>query len=717
MKLPDTAESKKRFYMKGLNKLIMMLLLPVLAAGVLYGCGAKDPAGSAGIAGSSAQNAEPVRNLATGTPWLASTIEGVVSEDTPNELKDDFYLHVNKESILNLKIPDGYSSAGTLRDIADKNENDMMALFTGEEPADHDERLAYDLYGLLMDWDTRNEMGIQPLKEKTDAVEQLKTLDELSAYFEQTPAEKVIGTSLWGFGMLPDIHNVDQYILFIKSKNFLLGDSAEYIELTDYGKLQKEAKSKLAEQMLVKLGYSKEEAGEKIDNCLKFEEQLAPAAASRREQQRPDFDDKSNNYYTREELAQTLGSVPFLGMIEQAYGFPQAETYRVFEPDYLKKLSELYQEQNLELIKDTLIVNKVVSDAWLYDRESYDLYMECDSTIEGTTGSVPDETFFTTKVSDLLPWPVAQMYSRTCLSEDDKARIRVLMEDTVAVYHDILSAADFFSEETRAKAIEKLDAITIHSLYPDSWEPYRMEELNFASKADGGNLSDAIAAMNGYEIMNSVRKYNAPVNRDEWAYPPQFVNAYYSPDTNSIAVLGAIAFGDIYNKDMTDEELYSRLGAIIGHEISHAFDSRGAQYDKYGNKSSWWTKEDEETFKKRNEKLADYFNHMHPWEGTDFQGDIMTGEACADMAGLKAMLLIAKTKENFDYDAFFRSHARLWLRKFVPNSAEAQIRDVHPMQYLRCNATLQQFDEFLDFYEIKEGDGMYLSKEDRVAIW
>lgn len=706
--------------MKIFNKAVRMLLLLALTAGVLYGCGAQKPAGSAEIAGSAVsggQSAEPVRDLATGTPWLASTFEGVINEDTPSNLKDDFYLYVNKESILNLKIPEGYISAGMMREISDKNENDLKALFTGEAPTDHDEKLAYDLYGLMMDWDTRNEMGIQPLKEKTDAVEQLKTLDEMSAYFEQTPAGQGIGKFLWGFGSMPDILNVDQYILCIQSKAFLLGDSAEYIELTDYGKLKKDAMTKLAEQMLEKLGYSKDDAKKKIDNCLEFEAMLAPAAISERERQRPDYDERSNNYYTRDELAEALGNVPFLGMVEQAYGFPQAEKYRVMEPDYIKKLNELYREENLQLMKDTLIVTKVVGDAWLYDRESYDYNMECSRTIEGTTGSVPDETFFTSKVSDLLPWPVAQMYSRTVLNEDDKARIREVMEEAVAVYHEILNGADFFSEETRAKAIEKLDAITIHSLYPDSWEPYRMEGLNFASKENGGNLSEAIAAMENFEIANMVRKYNEPVNRDEWAYPPQFVNAYYSPTTNSIAVLGAIAFGEIYNQDMTDEELYSRLGSIIGHEISHAFDSRGSQYDKYGNKSSWWTQEDEETFKKRNEKLAEYFNQMHPFEGMDFQGDIMTGEACADMAGLKAMLMIAKTKENFDYDAFFKSHAKLWLRKYVVNYAESQIRDVHPMQYLRCNATLQQFDEFLDFYDIKEGDGMYLSKEDRVAIW
>ena len=108
---------------------------------------------------------------------------------------------------------------------------------------------------------------------------------------------------------------------------------------------------------------------------------------------------------------------------------------------------------------------------------------------------------------------------------------------------------------------------------------------------------------------------------------------------------------------------------------------------------------------------------MHPWEGQDFYGSIMTGEACADMAGMKVMLKLAAEKEDFDYDTFFRSYAEVWLTKEPLQMAYIRINDNHPMGYLRINTTLQQYDEFLDFYGITEGDGMYLAPENRVAIW
>ena len=173
----------------------------------------------------------------------------------------------------------------------------------------------------------------------------------------------------------------------------------------------------------------------------------------------------------------------------------------------------------------------------------------------------------------------------------------------------------------------------------------------------------------------------------------------------------------MYRSDMSDEELMAKLGCVIGHEISHAFDSSGAQYDKNGNMKNWWTKADYAAFRARNEKMVAYYNKMHPWAGQDFYGSIMTGEACADMAGLKAVLRLAAQQKDFDYDKFFRAFADVWLLKDTLPMAYMRINDVHPMGYLRINCTLQQYDEFLDFYGITEGDGMYLAPEDRVAIW
>ena len=652
----------------------------------------------------------------TGTPWPDIDLEGVVTPDTPAELKDNYALYVNKDKLLELEIPEGYSYGGTLMDLLLKQAEDVKNMFLGEAPESHDTKLAYDLFWLMMDWDSRNALGVSPLKEITDTVEDISGIDELMAYFVETPAEKQLG-ALWGGGASQDLADSSRYILTIADPGLLLKDSAEYRELTPYGTIRKDAYTVLADKMLRKLGYSEEEAAQKIDNCFAFETMMADTIYTNEEQRSPDYLSRVYNIYSREDLEALQGRLPVLTVLEQVIGYPAAEEYLVLNPAYIEQLNELCTEENLPLIRDMIIVRGVIAQSGGLDRECYEWSVECDNAISGSTGILDDETAFSDAAAGMLAWPVAHLYTDTYLHQEDKDRISAMVDEILEAYHSILEEAEFLSDETRAKAVEKLEAIDKRILYPDSWEKYSCEELDFASPEEGGTFWDAKTAIGKFQLARSVEDYAGPVDKEKWGDVPQDVNCAYDAQTNSIYIMGAFAKGGFYNSEMSDEELYAALGSVIGHEISHAFDSSGAQFDKDGNMVSWWTDEDYAEFLERNEKMAAYYNAMHPWEGQDFYGSIMTGEACADMAGIKVMLRLAAEKPDFDYDAFFRAYAGVWLTKDSLQWAYDRINDNHPMAYLRINATLQQYDEFLDFYGITEGDNMYLAPEDRVAVW
>ena len=359
----------------------------------------------------------------------------------------------------------------------------------------------------------------------------------------------------------------------------------------------------------------------------------------------------------------------------------------------------------------------VVGAADSLDRECYEWGYACSNAISGATGMLDDETVFSGSVAGALAWPVARLYTEPYLKQEDKDRISGMIDEVLDAYHGIINEADFLSDETRAKAIEKLDVIDKRVLYPDSWEKYDCAELNFASAEEGGTLWDAYRAIAAYYLAESVEDYSKPVDKEKWGTTPQTVNCFYDWQQNNITILGAFAQGGIYNSEMSDEELLGKLGVVIGHEISHGFDSTGAQFDKNGNMADWWTEEDYAAFLARNEKMEAYYNAIHPWEGQDLYGSIMTGEACADMAGMKVALRIAAEKEDFDYDAFFRAFADYYFSKNTLQRCYTMINDVHPLNYLRINCTLQQFDEFLKCYGIVKGDGMYLAPEDRVIVW
>ena len=657
-------------------------------------------------------------DFTTGKPWLCSFLEGNVTEDTVQpDLKDDFYLACNREGLIDLKIPEGYSSAGTQADVQMQSMADVEGLFTGDMQADsHDAQLALNLYSLYMDWDARNAAGAAPLKEAVDEVEAIGSIDELTKYFVEVPYENQLSQIMF-VGQTQSYEDSTQNLLCVSAGRLLLSDPAEYLNMTAYGSIRKEALSGCSEKLLEKLGYSKEEARQKFENCLSFETDLAQDMLTGADSKKPDYVSKINNHYTREKLLAEEGNLPALDILEKTMGYPQTDDYLVFEPAWLARLNSLYTEENLTRIKDTLIVHGALASGGDLDRECYEWLNDCQNLIDGSSGMLPDETVFSQTVASLLAWPVARLYVEKYLNQEDKDRVSGLIDEILAEYHGIIGEADFLSDETKAAAIEKLDSIGKRVLWPDDWSKYSCDGLEIASPGEGGSLWEAQRAITRYYTDKSVREFGEPRDKDKWGDSPTEFNCFYDPADNTVTILGAFAHGDIYNSQMSDEELYARIGMVIGHEISHAFDSTGAQYDKDGNMNLWWTQEDWKAFNEKNARLEAYYSAMQAWEGENLDGSILTGEACADMGGLKCMLRIAAKKEGFDYDRFFRSYADLWLAEGTLNYTYSHLKDEHPLPYLRVNCVLQQYDEFLDFYGITEGDGMYLAPEDRVNIW
>ena len=136
-----------------------------------------------------------------------------------------------------------------------------------------------------------------------------------------------------------------------------------------------------------------------------------------------------------------------------------------------------------------------------------------------------------------------------------------------------------------------------------------------ASKEEGGTLNEALEAIARFNLAQSAKDFSEPVDKTKWENTPQTVNCVFGQQANGIYILGPYARGDSYNSEMSDEELLGTLGIMIGHEISHAFDSTGAQFDKNGDMRSRWTEEDYAKFLERNKKMVDYYNAIHPWEG------------------------------------------------------------------------------------------------------
>ena len=305
---------------------------------------------------------------------------------------------------------------------------------------------------------------------------------------------------------------------------------------------------------------------------------------------------------------------------------------------------------------------------------------------------------------------------RTFLAKYDSSKIKEditrICKEAIAYYREMLKGEEWLSEETREKAIEKLDGMIINAVYPEKWRDCSGLSL------DGLSFYDCVHAVNRFDRDYNTALLNGKMDHEIWNMDILETNAYYNPQESSINIIRGILGGIFYHDDMSDEELYAGIGSVIGHEISHAFDTNSAQFDAAGQLLNWWTKEDYEAFQKRAQKLVDYYNSMTAFGGYQVQGDNIQTEAIADMAGVKCMLGLLSQKENVDYRAFFENYAKVWGRLNTREHEYACLmQDSHPLHYLRTNATVQQFQEFLDAYGIKEGDGMYLDPEKRVLVW
>ena len=297
--------------------------------------------------------------------------------------------------------------------------------------------------------------------------------------------------------------------------------------------------------------------------------------------------------------------------------------------------------------------------------------------------------------------------------EEVKNTVSGLIEDVLKGYQEMISEMSWLSQTARNNILRKLSAMTYASCYSDQFKNL--------GKIDDSNL-DSTSLSNLYRRYLSTLLTDAVSGKggdpDGWAWKSMAsstVNAFYTGAYNSFVILNGLVSGFLGD---TVEELYGMLGFVIGHEITHAFDSNGSHYDEHGQNNDLLTSGDRANYDNRVNKIINFFDSITLLPGTNAGGSRVNGEAIADMGGIKVMLQLAKKVPNFNYDAFFRACAKTWrTQPYDDYGVNARLEDEHPFAYLRVNVTLAQFDEFVETYDLGPGDGMYVPENQRIAIW
>lgn len=675
------------------------------------------------------------QTISNHSKWINSEIDGAITADTPTRIQDDFYTAVNRSWILEQQISKDAPNVSFYDNIENTLEDQTSKLLsispedtTGLDPNIMSEsqligtqKLVFTFADLASDWETRNKNGAEPLRRTLEELGRISDLSEMTSWIENPDGSHLLPGFLISFSMEAPVSDKDTNdhaytVMLTCNAPLTLKDPDSYKNIGGEGIGYMERTNQAVTHVLGKLDYTPERIRQILKQCYRFEIDLKTTLANAGDVTEPDYFIKHNHQLSKEELANLQGNYPLTEILD-SYGLGNSDSYTVPEPDSIQKVGRLYNISRLEELKSYYIVHTILAAMDLLDQESYNTSQVLSpKTQDNDDAQAEEENSINPFVMSYLSAAYQEIYIGHYCSESQK---QALTELAMRIQDDmgtVLKQADFLGEETRKKALEKLNAVCLHILYPDQMPDYSSIVL-----AKDDTLVSAAAKIKHFELMQLKNKVNQPADRN-WdlnLISTLDINAYYMPTENSINILaGYVAGGYTFSASAPLEKNLAIIGYVIGHEITHGFDTSGYEYDKDGRYLHWWSYEDQEQFQIRADRMQKYYSSLTPIPGSvSYSGSMVVGEAIADMGGIKCVLIEAAKHPDFDYDRFFRFYAAMHAAKRTYRMEQIYSNDTHPLNFLRVNVTLQQFDEFLNTYDIQPGDGMYLAPEDRIRVW
>lgn len=627
-------------------------------------------------------------------------------------LKDDLYQAVNGEWLKTAKIPADKPTTGGFADLADNIEETLMSDFDkfldGSKTTDDkylQEFIKY--YRIVADFDKRDAQGFTPIKKSLDKIDQLKDLkDWQDSLYELTMDGNAAPVSLY---VAPDMKDTQHYALNAEVPSLILPDKTYYEE----GNEQAEALLQVYSQMVLKLfklaGYSDKFARKTLAGALKFDRSLAPHEKDSTE--RADYA-KDYNKYSFEDFVKLSSNIDLTSYATQLIKTTPDQVI-VSEPKFYEALDDLVSDDTFTDMKSWIFVKRLVGASSLLSDEARIVGGEYGRALSGSKepkSKKKSAYYFATGQFDQV---VGLYYAHKYFGETAKNDVHKMVEKMVAVYQKRLSENDWLSEDTKKKAVTKLNTLGIQVGYPDELDPlYKKFTVN-----EDENLYDNDARFTHIILEDHFSRWGKEVNRTRWEMPAHMVNAYYNPSFNVIVFPAAILQAPFYSLEQSSSENYGGIGAVIAHEISHAFDNNGAQFDELGNLHNWWTADDMKYFKALAQDEIDQFDGLETKAGK-VKGKLVVSENIADAGGLSCALEAAKAEDSADIKAFFINWGRIWRMKSSLEREKLLLSiDVHSPNELRANVQPKNLIDFYTAFDIQPGDGMYLPEEQRVNIW
>ena len=652
--------------------------------------------------------------LAGGGFWAYKTF---VPQETPIDknatVASNFYQAVNKDWLLKTKIPADSPSIDNFytldEDIKGKLKKDIKNLGEGKETSDITGMSEFiTFYKAASDYKQREKDGLEPLKPYLKEIEYIKDLNDLS---NKSASLTDKGIPLpFGYDVGTNAENTSQKQIQLSPPSILLPDVSIYKD--EASKKQYLTPIKTATQKALEmLGYSEKNSKRIVKEALEFDEIIAKYSLSNEE-----MSESKNLVHpkTAEEINAYSGSFKLYDVIKGIMG-RGLETINVPNTKYFENYSKVVNQDNFSKIKSWMLVQEAMAASNSLTEDYRLNFQSISMAIMGTQKPISKEDTVYEMSVNLFSDVMSVYYGRKYFGEEAKTDVTGMIDKIKNVYRGRLQQNDWLTEETRNKAIEKLDKMKVFVGYQEDVDP-GTKELHLEPNKSFFELSEDIAQ---FGKRYTIDHFDEPIDKNKWSGSAFDINAYYNPESNSINFPAGILQAPFYDKNQSTEKNYGGIGVVIGHEITHAFDSNGADYDENGDMHNWWTKADSKAFDKRIKAFEDQWNGLEIY-GTKVNGKLTVTENVADAGGLSSTLQVLKTdmtKPNLkDY---FENYANIWKQKAsLQYNKYTMVQDVHAPNELRVNQQLKNLPEFYEAYpQIKEGDAMYLAPSKRISLW
>ncbi len=633
--------------------------------------------------------------------------------------QDDLYRYVNGKWLKITPIPKDKSNYGAFTILQEQNEkrlHDIVeTLVKTKQAPNSDKQKVADFYKSFMDSARVEKLGITPLKEDLQHIENIANKKDL---IREMADLKKMGVQLpFGFYVGQDQKNSSRYIVYIGQSGLGLPDRDYYLRPTPkFDQFRKAYQDYIAHILnLSKIDHAQDRA----QTIMHMETDMAKAHWTRVQNRQRE---KTYNKFAFKQLYREAPQFDW-NTFFTACEVPKFDTLIVSQPSYLKTFGNLFKKYSLQDWKSYLQFKLISRFASYLSHDfvqtKFDFYGK---TLTGTPQMSPRWKRAMGTMNGMIGQLLGKMYVAKYFPPKAKKRMLQLVQNLLSVYGERIKKLDWMSPETKKQALIKLSKFHYKIGYPDKWKDY--SSLTIKPDDLVGNVKRASLFAYYYNI----HKLGKPVDRKEWFMNPHTVNAYYDPSMNEVVFPAGILQPPFFNMKADDAVNYGAIGSVIGHEITHGFDDQGSKSDGDGNLRNWWTEQDRKNFEKRAEKLVKQFSRYVVVDTMHLNGKLTLGENIADLGGVTISYHAyrkslhgkpAPKLDGFTGDQrFFIGWAQIWKRKYRKDELRRRVlTDPHSPSQFRVNGVVVNVPEFYTAFHVTPKDSLYLPPEQRVKIW